>query len=81
MKDHLSGALLPLDLAGGATWRSATVDDDDPIQVRIAQQGGLSASWIQAYTEGNPPSAQDQVLVLQTNTDILIVGRIINGGE
>ena len=81
MKDHLSQALLPFDLKGRPLWRTGIVDDDDPVQVTLAQQSGLSASWLQAYTENNPPSIDDQVLVYQTETDVVIIGRIINGGE
>lgn len=81
MKDHLSDVLLPFDVTGKPLWRTGIVDDDSPVQITLAQQSGMSASWLQAYTENNPPQVDDQVLVYQTETDVLIIGRIINGGE
>ncbi len=76
MKDALADALLPVDAADQLVCRVGTVTDNSPCEVNLAGQDGLSASHLASYT----PVIADVVLVLQTKTDLIILGQIISGG-
>lgn len=76
MKDPLADVLLPTDTADDVVFRVATVSSTSPVEVDYAGGTGLSAAYCAAYT----PVVDDQVLVLQTKTDLIIIDAIITGG-
>ena len=76
MKDALADALLPADAADTLTLRVGTVTDDSPVEVNLGGQDGLSSAYLASYT----PVISDVVLVLQTKTDLIILGLITSGG-
>lgn len=56
--------------------RVGTVTDTSPLEVSVAGTSGLTASRLASYTA----TQGDQVAILQTKTDYLILGKIISGG-
>lgn len=75
MKDALADALFD-DSPQPLTARVGTVTSDDPLEVSLDGQGGLSASRIQHYA----PVIGDVVLVLQNATDLVVLDQLIFGG-
>lgn len=76
MSDPLADVLLPSDKAEAAAFRVGTISDDSPVEVDIGGATGLNASYLNTYT----PVIGHNVLVLQTDTDLIIFGRILSGG-
>ena len=76
MKDALAQALLPVDAADQLVARVGIVTDNSPCEVNVAGQDGLSAAHLASYT----PVVDDVVLILQTKTDLIILGLITSGG-
>lgn len=63
------------------SFRTGTISGNSPLEVNIAEQSGLSAAWVQPYTSAPGTAAiGDLVLILQTQTDYVVIGRIISGG-
>ena len=76
MKDTLSDALLPPDSGDNFVFRVGTVSNDSPIEVTIAGADALSAAYLDSYT----PTIDDVVLILQSKSDLIILGQIESGG-
>lgn len=74
--DALSAVLLSGDAEDTVRFRVALVTSSSPLEITMGGQGGLSASRCAAYS----PSFGDRVLVLQSNTDLVIIDRLISGG-
>lgn len=77
MKDYLADALLAADAADSLTLRIGTVTGTSPLEVNVGGQAGLTASRLSSYSS---PGTADLVAVIQTKTDLLILGKIISGG-
>lgn len=56
--------------------RVGTVTSTSPLEVTLAGGTTLSAARLAAYTA----TLSDTVLILQTETDLIILGKIISGG-
>lgn len=80
MRDPLAAVLLPADTPDNTDGRVATVTSATPVEVTIAGGTGLSAAYIIPYTLANPPAVDDQVYLIQTKTDLIIIGKIMSGG-
>lgn len=79
MRDTLADVFLsPADTADSAVFRVATVSatGGGVIEVSMIGQAGLSAAYLTSYT----PVVADVVLVLQTKSDLIILGKIHTGG-
>ncbi len=76
MRDALADVLLPADATDALALRVGTVTDDSPVEVNIGGVDGLTAAHLASYT----PVIADVVLVAQTKTDLIILGKITTGG-
>lgn len=77
MSDPLADVLLADDSPRPVRARVGTVTSDDPLEVALSGQGGLPASRVQAY---GPIVIGDVVLVLQVDTDLVVIDKLIFGG-
>ena len=77
MRDYLADVLLPEDSNDSLKLRVGTVTSTSPLEVSVGGQTGLTASRLSAYSA---PGTADLVAILQTKTDLLILGKIIAGG-
>ena len=81
MKDQLADALLASDTFDPPALRVGVVSDNSPLEVDLAGGTGLTASYVQPYTSApGTASIGDNVLILQTKTDLIILGQIIAVG-
>ena len=77
VSDQLAKVLLPYDQLGSQRFRFAAVDGLNPTTITIYDQTGIPINGINNdYT----PAVDDLVLILQTETDIIVVCRIVSGG-
>ena len=76
MRDPLADVMLPEDTSDQLTLRVGTVSGTTPVEVALAGATGLSASHLASYT----PVLNDVVAILQTKTDLLILGPTTTGG-
>jgi hypothetical protein len=76
VRDALADALLGADKTDRQVFRVGTVTSTSPTEVSIAGGTSLSAAHLAAYT----PVNADVVLVLQTDSDLCIMGQIVSGG-
>lgn len=76
MRDPLADVLLAADTDDEARFRVATVSGTSPLEVAMGGETGLSASRLSSYT----PTLNDRVLVLQGESDLTILGKLVSGG-
>lgn len=76
MRDDLADAVRQIVASLPRLVRVGTVTSTSPLEVNLAGQTGLSASRNSNYT----PTLSDTVLVLQTETDLIIICKITSGG-
>jgi hypothetical protein len=76
VKDYLADVLLPSDKPESVAFRVGTISATSPVGVDIGGETGLNASYLNTYT----PTNGHVVLVLATDIDLVILGRIISGG-
>jgi hypothetical protein len=76
MRDVLADAFLPGDTQDTLRVREGSVTSDDPLEVSLAGQDGLSAARVQNYT----PIIGDTVLILQTGTSLIVIDQLAFGG-
>ena len=56
--------------------RVGTVTSTSPLEVALGGQSGLSSARLSSYTA----TLNDQVLILQSEPDLIILGKILSGG-
>jgi hypothetical protein len=56
--------------------RVGTVTSTSPLEVALGGQSGLSSARRSSYTA----TLSDQVLILQSEPDLIILGKIVTGG-
>jgi hypothetical protein len=56
--------------------RVGKITSTSPLEVSLGGATGLSASRLASYT----PTLGDLVLILQTDTDLVIKGKLVSGG-
>ncbi len=76
MNDALATVLLAGDSDAQARVRQATVSGTSPVEVTLGGQSGIPAAYCANYT----PNTNDDVLVIQLGTDLIIIDQIVSGG-
>lgn len=76
MKDPLADAFFGRDNDPAARIRQAVVSGTSPTEVTLAGQSGIPAATCSGYS----PVVSDVVLVIQLETDLIIIDKVVSGG-
>jgi hypothetical protein len=76
VRNDIADILFPDDTDDTMRLRQGTVSGTSPLEVTIGEQSGLSAQYFASYT----PVIDDVVAIIQTKTDLLVLGTVEGGG-
>ena len=76
MRSPVADAIRTITADARSPIRVGTVTSTSPLEVSLGGQSDLSSARLSSYTA----TLNDQVLILQSEPDLIILGKIVSGG-